>query len=215
MFSDNFNRANTAAGIGDNYILQSETQVGFEGGSADPFPQINGNALRWSNAAALFDQSPGVRLIPRVMLGVYGLAQYAQLVWVSTNNVGQDDFLWVMVHGSIKGRDLQGYFFGQSSAGSSFLTLKYVDAAGALQTVNLGNCAFVAGDMLRMEAVPAVASNRVAVMINGVKLIDVVDANANRPQNVGTPAIAGMNMLVGITEKVDSFVCGMGTTFIS
>lgn len=214
IFSDNFNRANTARGIGDNYVLQTETAAGNEVSSADPFPAINGNTLLWSNAAAAGVQSPGARLTPRAVFGIYGLAQYAQIVWVSTNNPAQNDFLYVMAHGSVKGRDFQGYFWGQSAAGITTLFLVWIDAAGAVQSSTLGTAAFVAGDTCRVEVVPGGASNHVAVMINGVKQIDVVDNNANRPQGVGLPALAGWSMLVGIILKLDSFECGMGCSFI-
>lgn len=210
LFSDNFNRADTVRGLGPNYVTEYAPANAFAYDGS--LVQIFSNQFQQvCNTATA--QLPGYAMFPRATLNdqVFGKDQFAQITFVSSAP-GNIDFFWLMCRGSFVTRDFVGYLFRIQGAN---MEMELVSMAAAIVNETLlASTPCVAGDVVRGEVLAGAASNTIGLIVNGVLRTSVVDVDAARPVQIGSPALAFFNAVNGNVADLDNFSCGLGTQFI-
>lgn len=205
VFSDNFNRANTGTGFGPNWLSESGPLQ-----ANGPIGNIQASQARFT-ATTLTAQTPGSIYRPWSLINsaVWGLPQFSQSQLVGAGGANGDYYGAVMISGSILDTTNISYVI-RFGAANIELGLLFNTTFVQLGTTAMAN----QNDVLRLEVVPAAAGNHLAVMRNGAKEIDVVDANANRPVGIGSPGLHIVNMPLNAVFNLDNFRAGANTLFI-
>lgn len=186
-FTDTFNRADTANGLGPNYLAMSRTPLQSSVLNVPSLRIVSGQMVAFANGAGVGSVTPGTAylVVPLLNTAVYGKSQYAELIYSSSAFGGDVDICpAVMLTGSFANNDQNGYMFDWDSVAGNLRLLRYDVANNVLATTP-----YVAAslDVWRIEVTCGATSNTLALKVNGVTLISYVDAAG--PLQTGYPCL--------------------------
>jgi len=214
VFSDNFNRANTSYGYGDNWITW---QYGY---LPDAFAKIdqdcivgNGFCIGGSGTGYTVTTYSVFQPIVSPVLNLKNFSQFAQATLVSGNNVGGARVCYggigILGNWGPTTAVLNGYAYVWFQE-LSLVSLIRLDAA---QTGLVAGVAAVAGDVIRLEGTINAGDVTVVAKVNGVVKSTTVDNNAARStfgypimqrHTISRSAVPGANSQI----IFDDFSCG-------
>lgn len=203
LFTDDFNRANTALGAGTNWMHVHGRPVTSGVYST---ARILTNQLRCFRTGGAGDTTPGAWFMPIPTISqLFGRRQFVQATYSALTVVtGPANGLAIMVTPDILVNNSTGYLLEWSAA--AVMNLRSM-ASGAF-TLLAGPLVVAAGDVIRMTAIPAAANNTIEIFRNGASVTTVVDALATRPIQTGSPGVFLFSQ-PGDATDLDDFSCGV------
>jgi hypothetical protein len=201
-FSDNFNRADTALGLGNNWMWHTGRPTTSGVYSTCRISTAQMVATRTGGAG---DTTPGAWMIPLpTYTQCFGLTQFVQVTYSAlVVATGPANGLGIMITPDMLVNNSTGYLLEWVSA----VVMNLRSMASGAFTLLAGPLAVAAGDVVRIEATPGTASNVLRIFTNGTLISTVTDALASRPNQTGSPGMFLFSQ-PGDSSTFDNFSCG-------
>lgn len=214
-FSDNFTRADTTAGLGNNWLGLSNDLFAASPGHYNA-PRILSNRARFTLGGAGGGTPTGAAYCPvPAVSGIYGKSQFCQFVIPNVAITVAAILCGGMV--ACQGDAYAGTQLAYAAFYSNSQTSMNVDVMGGQdmrteQYLLSGGITVALGDTIRMSCIFGSASNLVTVSRNGAQVAQVTDNNAARPGIAGFPAMyIALANAGGSLCEYSSFSCGLGS----
>ena len=203
-FSDDFNRADTAVGLGTNWFSNH-----CRPNTAGVYQQVKilSNQAVFQRSGGGGNNNPGCFWLPRTtMSGLWGLSQFAQATFIAQVGVSTQQGPAVMCTPDWQGPDANGYMaYVLIVAGVIGVSIRRANTANTLLS---SVYTIVANDVILISVIATAASNTITLSVNGVAKETVVDTNAARPVATGCPGFCGIFVDSGESMTFDNFSCG-------
>lgn len=206
-FTDTFNRADTALGLGANYLSMERTPLQSSVLTVPCLRVVSNQMVAFANGVAPGSVTPGTVWLPVPLLTstIYGQSQYSELTYSSSGGGGDVGACpSVMMTGDFASNNQNGYLMDWDSGAGNLRLLRYDTTNNVLATTP-----YVAAslDLWRIEAVPGAASNVIRCLVNGVAKITYTDAAG--PIRTGYPCIWDLYNVVANTRTFNRFSAGL------